>query len=365
MAGGLRVLFVYRFCTKGGVESMLRNRLETIERHFSHAVHADIVFFSDFGGRSLFTGDVSRHVFFITKPQDVRNFILKNGYDYVISIDTPEIFPMIKGINVRKILEVHTHYDTNRSYLRSVLDEEPGICAITVPSDYFKKKIERETDNRVPVRTVYNFIGKDYRGISDGPERAVSPPCPKAIGWAGRLDNLKNWEEFLDIGHHVLAHRKDVELVIIGDTPEEREKKKFYRRLSDMGVLPHVRWLPFHTGMASFYRYLAATGGCFVSTSRGESFGMTVLESMACGCPVLCANIGAFSELLNAGEYGLLYDPGDVDGASAKVEHILDDNEYRERVTGRACGHAVKDYDGVEIMARWIGLLNEYLAGRP
>ncbi|MGC8861384.1 MAG: glycosyltransferase family 4 protein [Armatimonadota bacterium] len=62
--------------------------------------------------------------------------------------------------------------------------------------------------------------------------------------------------------------------------------------------------------MARAYRTAAMSGGCLISTSASEAFGLALLEAMACGCPVVAPRIGGIPEVVEDGVSGLLYDRG-------------------------------------------------------
>jgi glycosyltransferase involved in cell wall biosynthesis len=55
-----------------------------------------------------------------------------------------------------------------------------------------------------------------------------------------------------------------------------------------------------------------------------EPFGFTVLESFALGKPVIGANIGGISELVDHGSTGLLFESGNVEDLAEKISHLLD-----------------------------------------
>ena len=60
-----------------------------------------------------------------------------------------------------------------------------------------------------------------------------------------------------------------------------------------------------------------------VAPQRWEGFGLTPLEAMACGVPVIATTVGAFDELVVEGETGSLIPPGDSERMCAAVDAAL------------------------------------------
>jgi glycosyltransferase involved in cell wall biosynthesis len=77
--------------------------------------------------------------------------------------------------------------------------------------------------------------------------------------------------------------------------------------------------------------YNAAT--VFVFPSLYEGFGLPVVEAMRCGCPVIASRRGSLPEVL--GEAGRLVEPDDVDRLAEEIQHIIDDNEWRESLKAK------------------------------
>jgi glycosyltransferase involved in cell wall biosynthesis len=67
--------------------------------------------------------------------------------------------------------------------------------------------------------------------------------------------------------------------------------------------------------------------------SLDEGFGLPVVESMACGTPVVCSREGALPEV--AGDAALLVDPHDVDGIAAALTSVMEDAAVREGMRQR------------------------------
>lgn len=60
-----------------------------------------------------------------------------------------------------------------------------------------------------------------------------------------------------------------------------------------------------------------------VAPQRWEGFGLTPLEAMACGVPVIATTVGAFDELVVEGKTGRLIPPGDAEHMRAAVDATL------------------------------------------
>ena len=75
--------------------------------------------------------------------------------------------------------------------------------------------------------------------------------------------------------------------------------------------------------------YSGATA--FVMPSFLEGFGLPVLEAMACGTPVLCANTSSLPEV--AGGAAVMFDPSDVPAMAATITRVLTDADERERLS--------------------------------
>jgi glycosyltransferase involved in cell wall biosynthesis len=81
--------------------------------------------------------------------------------------------------------------------------------------------------------------------------------------------------------------------------------------------------------VAALYRKADA----FVHPSLYETFGVTSLEAMVCGCPVVAANAAAIPEV--TGDAALLVDPEDVPGMAEAIYRVLTDRELRDSLIAR------------------------------
>ncbi|MEO0565660.1 MAG: glycosyltransferase, partial [Chloroflexota bacterium] len=96
---------------------------------------------------------------------------------------------------------------------------------------------------------------------------------------------------------------------------------------------------------------------CTAFVSLYEGFGLPILESMACGTPVITSNVSSLPEV--AGDAALMVSPTDVDGITDKLRTLLDNNivhadlvelgfEQVQRFSwNRAARQLVDVYDGL------------------
>jgi glycosyltransferase involved in cell wall biosynthesis len=83
---------------------------------------------------------------------------------------------------------------------------------------------------------------------------------------------------------------------------------------------------------------LYRNAGGFVFPSLRETFGMPILEAMACGCPVITSNTSACAEV--AGDAAMLVDPRSVDDIASAMQRLVTDQGLRRSLRKRGILHS-------------------------
>lgn len=165
------------------------------------------------------------------------------------------------------------------------------------------------------------------------------------------ISNFRPVKRVLDVVRTFAAVRRELPaaLVMVGDGPDRGAAEDEARRL---GVAEDVRFLGRIDGVAP----LLAIADVYLLPTDRESFGLSALEAMACGAPVIGADVGGIREVVEDGVTGALRPVGDVDGmAQAALALLRDPAHWRHwseagvaRARGRfAIGDIVSQYEAL------------------
>jgi glycosyltransferase involved in cell wall biosynthesis len=121
-------------------------------------------------------------------------------------------------------------------------------------------------------------------GTDDVPDTGAKARNPRQIVFLGRLHPHKGFDVLVPALARVTREIRDVQTVIAG--PDEvGEWSRIERLAASMEPRPRIRYVGPADGPERFR--LLAESAVFVLASHGESFGMAVVEAMACGTPVV------------------------------------------------------------------------------
>lgn len=168
------------------------------------------------------------------------------------------------------------------------------------------------------------------------------------------------------IHEHGVAAR----LVVVGgeaDTPDPQltpEIGRLQQIAADEGVAEQVTFVGRRGREVLKYYYSAAD--VFVTTPWYEPFGITPVESMACGTPVLGAAVGGIKYTVSDGETGYLVPAKDPEALAERLAHLYHRPELRERLGRQAVARANQLFTWHKVVDEMAALYREIArAGRP
>lgn len=98
-----------------------------------------------------------------------------------------------------------------------------------------------------------------------------------------------------------------------------------------------------------------------VLPSRSETLSLVVLESMACGTPVICSNVGGMPEIVEDGKTGFLVPPEDIKSLREKIQYFLDNPKESNRMGKNAYNKVLKDFTWDSVAKRCLSGYDEII----
>lgn len=236
------------------------------------------------------------------------------GYDAVI-INKPFDFPVLwrarrRGMKAQTLFRSGgTDFFRGDGWFAGAVDHWVST------SRYNAAQIEARYGRKVTV--IHNGVDTEwFCPQACSRDLAGLPADARVIVSVGRLVGWKGLHVIVDALAGLPA---DVHYLIVGEGPE---KEALQRRAADLGVAGRIRFAG-RVPHADLPRWLAC-GDVFVQPSIGEeAFGISVVEAMACGLPVLTADNGGMREIVAPGATGQLLPPGDVAAWQAALAQLL------------------------------------------
>lgn len=227
-------------------------------------------------------------------------------YDMIVVENEFKYGKKLKKVIQRKNLILHLHNDYINKNVKEVQKKIECYGNILVVSDYLKKRIY-EVDKNINVNTVYNGIDiSRYQLALKNNNRNI---LRKKYGifaneivvvFAGRICEEKGIKELM-VAIKSIPTSYTIRLVVIGgstfegskETPFIKELKQIAKPLKDRVIF--TGYVP-HDQIADIYSI--ADIGC-VPSVWDEPFGLTVIEQMAMGLPLIVSDSGAIPEIVD------------------------------------------------------------------
>lgn len=171
--------------------------------------------------------------------------------------------------------------------------------------------------------------GRSIRVVPNGvelpPERGQTRVAGRPrVGIVGRLVAWKGQDLFLEAMGRLAGHDTQPLFLIIGAAPPGNEG--YAARLEDMARQPPLEGrVEFSGHVDDPLAAIASLSVLVVASRTPEPFGRTVVEAMGQGIPVVVPAAGGPAEVVDHGETGLHYPPGDAISLAQAVERLLDD----------------------------------------
>jgi glycosyltransferase involved in cell wall biosynthesis len=179
--------------------------------------------------------------------------------------------------------------------------------------------------------TLHNCVDtgetESLRSASGGKEASAGP----RIACISRLSYEKGIDVLIEAMPLVLSKIPGATLTVAGDGSE---RERLVNQCNELQVTSSVHW----AGTVPREEALKMLSGADIAVvpSRFEGFGLTAIEAMALGTPVLASNTDGLAEIIRHGETGWLFTSGDPAALADGVTELWEQPELRKLISGSA-----------------------------
>jgi len=223
------------------------------------------------------------------------------------------------------------------------IERSDGVTAV---SRFLREKTLTNYGIEKEIEVIPNFVDtrKYYRHPLENIRPHFAASDEKIIVHISNFRPVKRVPDVIRIFDHV---RKKVpsKLVIVGDGPDRSQCELLTREL---GLHDHVKFLGKQTDVI----HVLSTAHLFLMPSQSESFGLSALEAMACGVPVISSSVGGLPELQLHGKTGFIAEIGDID-RMARYSIDLLSNLSKHQLFAQAARDRALEFDASKIVAQY------------
>lgn len=221
--------------------------------------------------------------------------------------------------------------------------------AITAVSENLKQETYNNFNIEKDIHVIHNFV--DVKRFSKKPidafRKVIAPDNEKIVLHASNFRKIKRIGDVI----HIFKKLNEVvpsKLLLVGDGPERPGAEELCRELN---LCDDIRFV----GKQQDMEEILAIADLFLLPSEYESFGLSALEAMAGGAPVVATNVGGLPEIITQGVNGYMGNVGDTDQMASYAISILQDEDTFQRFRENAKQQATR-FDITHIIPRYEAL---------
>ena len=273
-----------------------------------------------------FNGSQARITIGMSLRKKMRDVLRRGSYD-VVHVHSP-LNPSLPLLAVDEadcpvVGTFHTYFDRSylygiaRPFLQRRLDSLAAAIAVSHSTTVALNRYFEANWTIVP-----NGIDLEMFNPHAPPPPGIRRDVP-VILFLGRFDPRNGLTTLIESFKKVRGKQREAQLVVVGDGPL---RKHYYRAA---GGDPDITFVgSVLDSRPSYYAHSAM----YACPTTKASFGITLLESMACETPVVCSDILGFRDVVKHEREALMFHCGDRDALADGLVRLLDDETLRARL---------------------------------
>ncbi len=224
--------------------------------------------------------------------------------------------------------------------MKFTIEQSDGVTAV---SKYLKDKTTSNYSVVKDIEIIPNFVDTTIF------RRIESPPVPQSLVESGNrvivhTSNFRPVKRVPDVIHIFYEIQKTIPstLILIGDGPDRSQCELICRELK---IQEKVKFVGKQTEIVP----LLSIADLFLMPSQSESFGLSALEAMSCGVPVISSDVGGLPELQLHGKTGFIAEQGNIKNMAQYAIDLLTD-DIKHTAFCKAARQRALDYDVEKIV---------------
>ena len=220
--------------------------------------------------------------------------------------------------------------------VRFGIEASDGVTAV---SKYLRETTISTYNINREIEVIPNFVDtKIFNPIKNHQLRKkFAPKDEKILIHVSNFRRVKRVQDVIRV-FEIVRKKIPSKLVLVGDGPERGDVESLCRTLK---LYDDVIFL----GKQEALNEILCSADIFILPSQMESFGLSALEAMSCGLPVIATNVGGLPEVVLHGETGYLVEVGNVERMASYVIELFEDKNKYQKFSERARERAEKLFD--------------------
>ncbi|MBM7598379.1 N-acetyl-alpha-D-glucosaminyl L-malate synthase BshA [Virgibacillus halotolerans] len=228
--------------------------------------------------------------------------------------------------------------------------------AVTAVSNSLVQQTKEMLGSKKDISVIYNFVNEAEYFKKDLPSLKAEYGIPTDEKVIIHISNFRKVKRLDDVINTFRLIRDNVKskLLLIGDGPEYAASTDL---VSQLGLTDDVLFLGKQKNISD----LLSISDLKLLLSEKESFGLVLLEAMACEVPCIGTNVGGVPEVIEHGKTGYLVELGDVESASKYAVALLNNDKKLDRFSQNARQHAESGFHSSKIVNQYIDIYDKVL----
>jgi len=334
----MNILFTF-FVPSGGVETLNRQRFYALSKY---GVHCHFLYTQPGTGLQ---NKIDATIFVMNDYDEILRIVWQGNYDAVVICSDVQLLQLVKKSGYPGIIiydnqglgfnKEYAAYYLKNHVLDIINDNCDGIMYPKTPHliDAFQTIF--------PHKKQFYFDNCFHTGEFN--YRKMPPSSHPIIGWVGRLEENKNWRDYLSIGAQLVNWNSKIQLWMFEDNQlgDPNERIAFNQMVDELNLRSSLTVYANqpHSKMAEYFSMIGDSGGFLCSTSRVESFGYAVLEALVCRSPVLSTDSDGVRSFIKHNVTGKFFEFGNIDEAVGEAIELMTNLALRENLRNNGARH--------------------------